>query len=194
MAIHEIAPSADLARDVDAYWRSDDSPAAGPVRVLPDGCADIVFPPEGGAVIVGTMTRPLTVNSADSAGLFGIRFRPGRAAHVLRAPLTMFTDARVPLEDVRKAFPKIQRIGDVESALRRLLSDARADARVDAAVEAIVRSGGRVSIENVAAVAGVSRQHLARSFAYHVGLSPKTFARVVRFRRALALARRGPDR
>ena len=52
----------------------------------------------------------------------------------------------------------------------------------------VERSGGRASIDSVASAAGVSRQHLARAFAYHVGVSPKIFARVVRFRRALALA------
>ena len=43
------------------------------------------------------------------------------------------------------------------------------------------------------AVAGVSRQHLARAFAHHVGVSPKTFARVMRFRRAIAIARGGRE-
>jgi AraC-like DNA-binding protein len=76
----------------------------------------------------------------------------------------------------------------VEAALRKLFADSKPGRRVDAAVDAILRSGGRATIDRVAAAAGVSRQHLARAFAYHVGVSPKTFARVMRFRRALELA------
>jgi AraC-like DNA-binding protein len=193
MAVHEITPSPDLAEYVDAYWWSDRS-SVGSMCILPDGCADVVFDPKG-AFVVGAMTRPLRIDAAESVGAFGIRFRPGRAALALRTPLTLLTDARVPLADVTKHFPTIdhQRIESVEEALRSMLSDSKADPRVDAAVEAIIRSSGRASIEKIAGAAGVSRQHLARAFAYHVGVSPKTFARVMRFRRALALSRAGTE-
>ena len=193
MTIHEIAPSSELAEYVDAYWWSDES-TSGTMRILPDGCADVVFDPRG-AFVVGAMTRPLRIDAAESVGAFGIRFRPGRAAIALQAPLTLLTDARVPLRDVTKRFPAIDHrsIENVESALRSLLSDAKADPRVDAAVHAIIGSCGRASIESVAAAAGVSRQHLARAFAHHVGVSPKTFARVMRFRRAIAIARGGRE-
>ena len=130
------------------------------------------------------------LDAAESVGAFGIRFRPGRAAVALRTPLTLLTDARVPLRDVTKSFPTIDRLEAIEDTLRLVLAEAKADPRVDAAVEAIIRSGGRVSIESVAEVSGVSRQHLARAFAHHVGVTPKTFARVMRFRRAIELGRR----
>ena len=77
---------------------------------------------------------------------------------------------------------------NVDAAMRSLFADRKPDPRVDAAVDRILRSGGRATIDSIAAAAGVSRQHLARAFAYHVGVSPKTFARVIRFRRALRLA------
>lgn len=193
MAIHEVAPSPELAEYVDAYWWSD-AASSGTMRILPDGCADVVFDPKG-AFVVGAMTRPLRIDAAETVGAFGIRFRPGRAAVALRTPLTLLTDARVPLHDITKNFPAVQpgRIDSVEQALRSVLVDAKSDPRVDAAVEAIIRSSGRASIESVAEAAGVSRQHLARSFAHHVGVSPKTFARVMRFRRAVALAKGGRE-
>jgi len=185
--IREFAPSADLAPYVDAYWYSDGGEAT---TVIPDGCADIVL--DGiEATVVGTMTRPIHVQS--SAGTFGIRFRPGRAALALGASLTLVTDARVPLRDLTKRFGTIEpEIDSIEAALRSLFAEATPDRRVDAAVGLIARTGGRSSIDSVASEAGVSRQHLARAFAYHVGLTPKMFARVIRFRRTLALARKYP--
>ena len=193
MTVHEIAPSPELAEFVDAYWWNDGS-STGSMRILPDGCADLVFDPKG-AFVVGAMTRPLRIDAAETVGAFGIRFRPGRAALALRTPLTLLTDARVPLRDVTRRFPAIDptRLDSVEEALRSMFLDVAADPRVDAAVAAIIQSGGRASIEEVAAQAGVSRQHLARAFAYHVGVSPKTFARVMRFRRAITLARGGRE-
>jgi AraC-like DNA-binding protein len=186
--IHEVAPSPELAEYVDAYWWSD-AESSGTMRILPDGCADVVFDKEG-AFVVGAMTRPLRIDAAETIGAFGIRFKPGRAAIALRTPLTLLTDARVPLRDVTKSFPTIDRLETVEDALRAILADVKSDPRVDAAVDAIIRSGGRAAIESIAEASGVSRQHLARAFAHHVGVSPKTFARVMRFRRAIELGKR----
>jgi AraC-like DNA-binding protein len=180
MPIHEVRPSADLAAYIDAYWWSNDASAA---RIIPDGCADVIFDGRE-PFVVGTMTRPIDTRSSE--GMFGIRFRPGRAALALRAPLTEITDGRASLRDLAKRFPHVT-IDNADDAMRKIFADAHPDRRVDAAVEAIMRSGGRRSIDAIAADIGISRQHLARAFAYHVGVSPKTFARVMRFRRALAL-------
>ena len=183
MTIHELRPAADLAACIDAYWWSDGDACA---RIVPDGCADVIFDGRE-PFIVGTMTRPIEARSSE--GMFGIRFRPGRAALALGVPLTEITDARVPLRDIRRRFPDV-RLENADAAMRALFADANPDPRVDAAVDVIVRSGGLAPIDSVAAAAGVSRQHLARAFAYHVGVSPKTFARVMRFRRVLACADR----
>lgn len=66
---------------------------------------------------------------------------------------------------------------------------------IGAALAAIDRSGGGVRIETLADGLGVTRQHLAAQFRAKVGLTPKMYARVCRFRRATeALARPGaPD-
>jgi AraC-like DNA-binding protein len=58
------------------------------------------------------------------------------------------------------------------------------------AVDRIAASGGRVSIEDLAAYTGFTRRHLANLFRQQVGLTPKSLARVHRFREALALLNR----
>ena len=63
---------------------------------------------------------------------------------------------------------------------------ARAWARLQA-------TGGGVRIGALAGELGCSRRHLAARFREHVGVPPKTVARILRFRRALALLRGGAD-
>src|SRR5436189_259966 len=157
MAVYERAPSADLAEFIDAYWWSD---GEATTRILPDGCADVIFDGSG-ASVVGTMTRPIEART--EPGMFGVRFRPGRAALALGAPLTEVTDLRVPLCEITTRFPDI-RMDNVDAAMRSLFADRKPDPRVDAAVDRILRSGGRATIDSIAAAAGVSRQHLARAF------------------------------
>ncbi|MDF3020484.1 MAG: hypothetical protein K0Q92_1787 [Steroidobacteraceae bacterium] len=58
------------------------------------------------------------------------------------------------------------------------------------AVDRIAASGGRVPIEELAVQTGFSRKHLGNLFQQQVGLSPKSLARVHRFRGALEMLNR----
>lgn len=182
MTYSEIRPSAALAPWVECFWSSrDEAPDPEPHRILPDGCADLVFDlQDGSADVVGTMTRPLLIPAGGPSDFLGVRFRPGRAAAFLRLPLAELTDARVPLTDVWKQWDGRLDLASLEAELLRRLDPDR-DRRVDAAIARL--TAGAARIEDVASEIGISRQHLARQFLHHVGVPPKTFARVARFRR-----------
>ena len=198
----ELVPSAALAPWVVCYWsRASFGPQDKPVvrRILPDGCADVIFSLGGEAIAVGAMTTPLVLRDIASPDYLGVRFRPGRA--LIGIPLEVLTDRRLPLGDLwgrsagdlaerlALAPDTLSRIALLEAELTRRI--AATDRRVDAAVERIVATGGRVPINGIASAVGVSRQHLARQFLRHVGITPKTFARVVRFERVLRAVARG---
>lgn len=184
----EIAPSPALRPWVECFWSVSGEPA-GSRRILPDGCADLVFEPRGGeAMVVGTMTTALLLDSPADAEFMGVRFHPGRAAAFLRIPLAEITDARVPLADVWKGWShEHPDVAALEAELLRRLAPER-DRRVDQAIARIVTSGGTARVEDLARETGLTRQHLARQFLHHVGVSPKTFARVMRFRRVVDAA------
>ncbi len=178
-------------------------------RVLPDGCMDIIFnfgdtpsrqSPTGrattsyGSYVVGTMTRPLLVRLGNRAEFLGVRFWPGKAPAFLRLSADELTDRSTALDNLwgrtsktleaRLAeLPNLQRkIAELErDLLRRLALDGKQDPCVEAAVDFILRQRGTPSVQAVCAHAGISRQHLARQFAHHVGINPKLFCRVVRF-------------
>ncbi|MFL6248769.1 MAG: DUF6597 domain-containing transcriptional factor [Thermoanaerobaculia bacterium] len=180
----ERQPSPALAPWVECFWTRTESAPSGEHRILPDGCADLVFDlTDGESAVVGTMTRPLILPPGGASSMIGVRFNPGRAAAFLRMPLAEITDARVPLRVIWKDWSdRAVDIAMLETELLRRLDPER-DRRVDAAVARIVAAGGNVRIDPLAREIGISRQHLARQFLHHVGVSPKTFARVMRFRR-----------
>jgi len=186
----ELQPTAALRPWVECFWTRNEDAPSGVQRVLPDGCADLVFDlKDGESSVVGTMTKPLVLPLSGPFDFLGVRFRPGRAAAFLRMPLAEITDARVPLGAIWKGWSDgvLERrasdlIASLESELLRRLDPDR-DRRVDAAVARIVNGAGSVRIDELAREIGISRQHLARQFLHHVGVSPKTFARVMRFRR-----------
>jgi AraC-like DNA-binding protein len=77
----------------------------------------------------------------------------------------------------------------VRSRLARSSARLNADARI--AVAALARSRGGARIEELCRSLGVSRKHLADLFRAHVGLPPKVYARMFRFRGAVELVQKG---
>lgn len=205
----EHAPPPALREYVECFWTRGSSAETNEQQlVLPDGCMDIVLGYHPGAVdaqpalalVVGTMTRALALGTGDSTAWVGVRFWPGRASPFLGVPASELTDLRVDLGELwpeREAALERLRVAAVPVLLKgfqhllqqRLHHSLAMDRTVDEAVRAILRSQGNLSIAALAPALGVSRQHLARRFAIHVGVSPKMFARVARVRRAIAKAR-----
>ena len=205
----EYAPPAALREYVECFWTRGAAPVAGARHhVIPDGCIDLLFTYDSlaacdgpaSAFAVGTMTRPLSVGATEAAAYVGVRFWPGRALPFVGVPAAEITDLRVAIGDLWR--PRDRSLVDTQLTalgewrvpferllLTRLERAEREDRSVDAAVRAILRAGGNLSIAALAPALGVSRQHLARAFARHVGVPPKMFARVARVRRVLAKAR-----
>ena len=194
MCVTEYPPPAGLAPFVDAFWSraAGQLPGSvGPQRILPDGCLDIVVGPRH-AIVVGAMTRAIVVPPAAGAGMVGVRFRPGMATAFLQIPAAALTDDNAPLEAV---WPDGEEVADhvgsalgtdqaiarlAETLTSRLSRVATVPPDLLVAVERIVARGGRIDVSRLAASLGVTRQHLARRFAAHVGVTPKTFCRVAR--------------
>ena len=190
---------------MECFWTRSAGSASSPHRVLPDGCIDILLMWPHGAerpsvvTAVGTMTRALVVGAEANTDFIGVRFRPGRALPFLGVPATELTDLNVDVADLwsghETAFETLEsaRHADVLAALGQLLQqragDAPSNRTVDAAVRAILRGRGNLSVAALAPALGVTRQYLARAFALHVGVPPKTFARIARVRGVLARAR-----
>jgi len=80
----EIAPSPRLARTIECFWTIEQLGPEPLHRVLPDGCADILFTRDGGAgaiEAVGPMTRYRDFPVPAGRLLVGVRFHPGMEAH-----------------------------------------------------------------------------------------------------------------
>ncbi len=83
----------------------------------------------------------------------------------------------------------IEAVNIIEASIAARLARAEApDPEVPLALEAAERLVG-AKVSSVAVSLGVSERHLRRVFHEAIGMSPKQFARLARFRRALHAAR-----
>ena len=103
-AYREFEPPSDLVAIVQCLWTHETDGAEPGYRVLPDGCADILFIRENGEPqrldVIGTMTRAQRFDLPARRMTIALRFRPGMAALGLRVPANELTDAAIPLDDL----------------------------------------------------------------------------------------------
>ena len=141
---------------------------------------------------------------ASSPPVLGVRLHPAGAYALLASPLSEVSGLTVDLQDLagRAADELIERCHGAVSAEERLRRAAdwvtRRVARspgVDPAVawvaDQIEREEGAVSISELRERAGFSKTRLANAFRAQIGATPKQYARILRFRRALAMVNAG---
>jgi AraC-like DNA-binding protein len=157
-----------------------------------------------GSFAAGLYAGPVVIDSFGTASCIQVDFTPLGARRFFRMPMTELADRMVALDDVlgTEGLHLRERLANEPGWQRRLdLAERFVEERIAAAavprpeVEwaygAILASGGRMPVTAIAKDIGWSRKHLAGQFTAETGLGPKTFARIVRFNRALTLSQTG---
>lgn len=149
--------------------------------------------------------------SSGSQRGFQVMFTPLGARRFFGLPLHHLANRVFSLHDLlgaaraRHLIEALQGVNDWATGFRHL--DTAICARVAAdesfdlagarqaawALRRLQQDGGRLSIAALADEVGCSRKHLAAGFREHVGIAPKTVARLLRFRQVLQLVD-GADR
>jgi AraC-like DNA-binding protein len=181
-------------------------------RVLPDGALRIVVhlgeSTHGvGAAVVGASAQPAMVRLGGHMHGLSITLRPGAASAVLGVPVGELDGHAIDLRELWGAdgadLP--QRLAElpsdaararcVDEALQRRLARARSPSRASAAGHALrllAAANGRLSLGEVARAAGVGERRLQQLFRAEVGLSPRTWARLLRLHGCLRHLRDQP--
>lgn len=193
----EFAVAGDLADTIRCAWTRGAGDGRADILVLPDGCADIVWRSDGALFVAGPDLGPVVHAHPLATTFVGFRLQPGVAASVLGVAADELRDRQVPLAELwgRAGGELAEQLagagndGDRRALLAHALHARVAPEDFDEAVLAAARTLERGSrhVADVAERVGLSDRSLRRRFIRQVGYGPKTFARVMRLRRFLAL-------
>jgi AraC-like DNA-binding protein len=221
LEFRRIPPAADVAPYVLHFWvLAGETLDSSTHPVLPDGCGEIVLNlgpatrellPSGvseaqpTAMLVGQMTRPVRVVPGPTMRMVGVKLAPWGAAAVFGEEAAALRDGTASLQDLGAG---------ALVALRERLYECRDDGELRGTLDAAIRARLAASVpsrlDRLARLAralthaptasldawtrslGCSARTLERQFGRWVGLSPKEFARLLRFQRALRLAAERP--
>ena len=190
-------------------------------RVVPDGSIELIVnygvpfdqSVEGARssgsdrpFVAGQLSRAIRLRRRGAVGMIAARFHPATATAFLRGQMHEITDRILTLEMVgrasshnlaeriRLADNDADRIALLEHWLLRACSN-EGSCRTDVvqASHLIRKSRGQADIASVARGLAISTRTLEREFQRSVGLTPKRFARVMRFRNVLHALTRVQD-
>lgn len=156
-----------------------------------------------GAVFSGQFTHSFVIDSTEQVAVMGVLFSPGGASALLREPMDRLGNRHIAFDDL---------VGVAGRALRqRLLNTLAPSARLDvlqswlharcrdSSVHASVRFAlgsidGAPQVQRVGAIiaaSGLSPRRFGTLFREQVGIGPKQYARMQRFRSVLSQIQRG---
>jgi AraC-like DNA-binding protein len=191
-----------LSRFVDFFWLAEGyrQPHAAE-RVLPTGCVDLILSLDEhhkADVVAGARSQSIVIDTSRSLSFIGVRFRPGGAGPFLGLPVGELQDrsvapamlwgphARTLREKLLHTPAPQSRFRILEGFLLERLHEARErHPAVQYAIQAIGDSEGAASVASIVEHTGLSARRFIAIFRDEVGLAPKVFCRLARFRRVV---------
>jgi AraC-like DNA-binding protein len=150
-------------------------------RVLPDGHADLLRYESGRVEVVGLHDRVDLPFLPTGTRVRGIRLRPEAVAAAFGAPGTSLRNLSIPAADVFGSRNSSRLLDDRQ--VDRWLRGVVPDPRCAAAVQLLTTR----SVLDTAELLGITDRQLRRIMLDTTGLTPKTYQRVQRLQRFLAL-------
>lgn len=159
--------------------------------VTPDNRVDILFDSDGKVFFSGPMSKYF---KATNRRVFGIRFRPEYVYSIFKIPLSELTDQATDLDEI---YGEASLLSDLKESCggfgefvskfnRHFLNNDKlvsADRRVSFLTKSLEAG---LLLNDVKSKLGITEQHLRRLSLQHLGISPKQFERIERFKRAKA--------
>ena len=173
---------------------------------IPNGCIDILFIQDASGnhmEILGSSTEVKYIHRLPNARYFGVRLRPGLYITYEGLTLKYITDQDFFIEhideDLAVFFRDLVETRSLKeccalfrSAFDSCMQLAEVNPLTEHVLNAINQSHGTIRIHELADELHYSERHLSRIFQDSMGISPKTFARIVRFQTVLDSILRQP--
>lgn len=175
------------------------------VNSVPDGCATIFFERTASEVkgeIFGTVLEKLEESYEKGKQVYGVYFYPGELPPCIKVPMSELTGKCIPLreavwnvdwakrleetEDIKKWMQLfLQKFKEEPVPTIQQLKSKKKQRIVSSVNQCIIQSGGLISIKELIDKLHYSERYIHEVYKERMGMSPKTFARIMQFQQAL---------
>lgn len=213
MHFQKSLPSAPLSRFVECYWKvSDEGTEVRQQKIVPDGFPEVMvhlgdayrinigssWHEQCQFLLAGQIRKFFHLENTGRSSVFGIKFKPAAITLLFGIEMSAFTDHVVDLtslsgfeswcSSIVTSHDFGNNVATTEEFLRKQCSFASQELHpVEVGLQHVFEKFGACTVEELANRAGVGVRQLELYFKKYVGLSPKFYARVIRFSRIFQL-------
>lgn len=214
MNFRRVEPRGHARQAIDCYWTVSDEDTV-PVRqkIIPDGFTEIIFhfgdnyrinlggtwQRQPKSLFAGQIRGHFYLENTGATDIIGIKLKPAAAAQMFGVNMKLFTDRVVELkqavgskmkameDDLRKSSDAGERLKIVDDFFGDSARTYPPDHPVDKALDLIFERKGMIAVSDICKELSVGDRYIQQLFQKYVGLSPKFFARIIRFSRIFQL-------
>lgn len=195
MNFRRVEPLGPAQRAVECYWMVEDTDTT-PVKqkIIPDGFTEIIFhygdhyrinledkwEKQATSLLAGQITRHFYLENTGATDIIGIKLKPAAAAHLFGVKMNEITDKVIPFDKL-KPIKELKDIELIDKYFNDLCVDYPHDHIVDTSLAMIFSKHGMISVNDICKELSITDRYLQQLFRKYVGLSPKFFARIIRF-------------
>lgn len=213
MYFEKTSPSPPLARFVECYWKiTDNGTEVRCQKIVPDGFPEVMihlgdpyriniandWKRQSQFLLAGQIRKFFHLENTGRSSVFGIKFKPAAITLLFGIDMSSYTDQVVDLTAFSNFEPWCStvinshdfqvNVATTESFLLGHLSTIPINLHpVETALQYVFEKFGLCTVDELANRVGVGARQLELYFKKYVGLSPKFYARVVRFSRIFQL-------
>jgi AraC-like DNA-binding protein len=163
------------------------------------------FELQSSIVIIGPQYSRVNIMVSKKIKAIRVDFRPGALYRLLGIPMHELFDQGIPAHEllgneINHLNEQLLNASDVDVArdaveqyLLRKRNASKIALPIDRAITELMRTNGNTAIEKIASLACLSLRQFERKCRERVGMSPKAYARIVRFSKAYRLREARPE-
>ena len=178
------------------------------IRVIPDGCNDILISCDGGQInswYSPSVTKSTNFHFQKAEWIFGVRFYPGADCSMLRERIPVSKSHPIEVrellpdfdsldDDLKSSISFVRRHEIIEDYLRdRITPKNNTENILSCAVRLLIETNGVISIERLAKEVGYGTRYLRQLFTDYIGHSSKELANMIRMQKTLQCLLDNPD-
>jgi AraC-like DNA-binding protein len=213
MFFQSFAPAPSLANIVKCYWLLTGNDLSTQ-KIVPDGFPELIFhfgqryqikngtgafERQSTCLTAGQLVNPIWIRPEGESGIVGVKFEPAAFWQLFGVNMHALTNESVNGVDVvgnsvaelsqkvSESKTNTERVLWIEKFLLKQLAKKRAEDFVTHVANEIATYKGEVSVSAIAKKHRVSERQLQRRFNEVVGVSPKRFAKIMRYKNVCSL-------
>lgn len=205
MQFNRIEPPAELKHLVECYWIvKGNDPTPSLQKIIPDGFPEIIFhfgdpyrielknewETQAISLVAGQITKYFFLENTGPSDILGIKLKPTALTQLFGTNMSLLKDEVISFsvfgnKVLNKINQLIREVNDSNDRIRiineHLTKLSIQINPVEKAIESIFLSNGMLTVTSICEQCEITERQLERHFKKYIGLSPKFYARLIRF-------------